>query len=77
MTRGSSSGSVRTQRGDGLKDKLRSGILSEESERDISVSDKAEWLKEMVMAEGQGDIQVKVEQESLVLATALQMRAEN
>lgn len=52
MTRGSSSGSVRTQRGDGLKDKLRSGILSEESERDISVSDKTEWLKEMVMAEG-------------------------
>lgn len=51
VARGSSSGPVRAQRGDGLKDKLRSGILSEERARDISVSDKAEWPKEMVMAE--------------------------
>lgn len=51
MTWGSSSGPVRTQGGDGLKDKFRSGIHSEESARDMSVSDKAEWLKEVLMAE--------------------------
>lgn len=42
---------MRIQRGDSLKDKLRNGILSEESERDISVSDMAEQLKEIPMAE--------------------------
>lgn len=52
MTRGSSSGPVRIQRGDSLKDKLRNGILSEESERDIPVTDMAEWLKQIMMAEG-------------------------
>jgi len=52
VTRGSSSVPVRIQRGDSLKDKLGNGVISEESERDISVSDMAEWLQEIVMAEG-------------------------
>lgn len=37
---------------DSLKDELRNGVLSEESERDGSVSDVAKRLKERVMAEG-------------------------
>lgn len=52
MSKGSSSVLVRIQRGDSLKDKLRNGILSEQSERDISVSDMAEWFKDIAMAAG-------------------------